>query len=165
MLEQAEIRGPVSRDIVLQIHGLYAEIEPLGRRIGGFGTDGVLLAKQARVAVDQERGTEPELIRTTSPITIRSNGFSSTRSGTIISCSKGARERDRPRRLENVVRTDVRQASRHPVFRDLESRVAAGFSPQPGSLPSKPCSAQQLQHALVRMVGQRPRGPPNRLPG
>src|SRR5258708_38456693 len=88
MLEQAEIRGPVSRDIVLQIHGLYAEIEPLGRRIGGFGTDGVLLAKQARVAVDQERGTEPELIRTTSPITIRSNGFSSTRSGTIISCSK-----------------------------------------------------------------------------
>src|SRR6202171_6366796 len=54
ILEQAEIRGPVSRDIVLQIHGLNAEIEPLGRRIGGLGGDGVFLTKQARVAVDQE---------------------------------------------------------------------------------------------------------------
>jgi len=30
----------------------------------------------------------PELTRMVSPITIRSNGFSSTRSGTIVSCSK-----------------------------------------------------------------------------
>jgi hypothetical protein len=54
--QEALIGGPVTRNVVLQIHGLKAEIETLGRRIGGLGRDGVSLAEYRRIAVDQERG-------------------------------------------------------------------------------------------------------------
>src|SRR5258707_15818021 len=54
--QEALISHPVSRDLVLQIHGLNAEIEPPDRRIGGLGRDGVFFAKDWRIAVDQERG-------------------------------------------------------------------------------------------------------------
>src|SRR6476660_4984795 len=54
--QEALICGPVARNVVLQIHGLNAEIETLGRRIGRLGRDGVSLAEDWRVAVDQERG-------------------------------------------------------------------------------------------------------------
>src|ERR1700712_400201 len=39
--QQALIRGPVSRNIVLQVHDLNAEIETPGRRIGILRRDGV----------------------------------------------------------------------------------------------------------------------------
>ena len=54
--QEALIGGPVTRNVVLQIHGLKAEIETLGRRVGGLGRDGVSLAEYRRIAVDQERG-------------------------------------------------------------------------------------------------------------
>ena len=54
--QEALVSGPVTRNVVLKIHGLKAEIETLGRRVGGLGRDGVPLAQYRRVAVDQERG-------------------------------------------------------------------------------------------------------------
>ena len=52
--QETLIRDPVSRDIVLQIQGLNAEIQPLDRRIGILGCDGVFFAQDRRIAVDQE---------------------------------------------------------------------------------------------------------------
>src|SRR5258708_35094745 len=54
--QEALIGGPVTRNVVLQIHGLKAEMETLGRRVGGLSRDGVSLAQYRRVTVDQERG-------------------------------------------------------------------------------------------------------------
>src|SRR4029079_11742198 len=54
--QEALIGGPVARNVVLQIHGLNAEIETLGRRIRGLGRDGISFAEDWRVAVYQERG-------------------------------------------------------------------------------------------------------------
>src|SRR5665213_2119269 len=54
LLEEARIRSPVSRNVVLQIHHLDAVIEPLDRGSGGLRGHGVLLAEDWRLAVDQE---------------------------------------------------------------------------------------------------------------
>src|SRR3981189_778234 len=56
LLDEAKIRSPIPRNVVLQVHHLNAEIEPLDRRVGGLRRHGVLLAKDRRLAVDQERG-------------------------------------------------------------------------------------------------------------
>src|SRR6266852_6627206 len=56
VVDEAEIRIAVPRNIVFQIHHLNAEIEPLDRGVGGLRGHGILLAKDRRLAVDQERG-------------------------------------------------------------------------------------------------------------
>src|SRR5258708_13057627 len=55
LFDEALIRHPIFRDVVLQVHHLNAIIEPLDRRVGGLRGDRVLLAKDRRLAVDQER--------------------------------------------------------------------------------------------------------------
>src|SRR5450631_2262092 len=56
VLDETEIGSPVSRDVVLQVHHLDAEIEPLDRGVGGLRGHGILFAKDRRLAVDQKRG-------------------------------------------------------------------------------------------------------------
>jgi len=54
LLDEAEICLAVPRHVVLQIHGLDTEIEPLGGRVGGLSRHGVSLAEDRRLAIDQE---------------------------------------------------------------------------------------------------------------
>ena len=53
--QESLIGSLIARNVVFQIHGLNAEIEPLGGRIGGLGVDGVPFAQDRRFAVDQKR--------------------------------------------------------------------------------------------------------------
>src|SRR5258708_4030150 len=100
---------------------------------------------------------------TVSPMTIRSNGFNSTRSGIVVSFSR-VRGHDYPRPFRSVTCRNTQQARHHKIQGTLRPK-AAGVPPPPRVLVSPPDLAGQLRHALVGLVGQGPRGHRGRLGG
>jgi hypothetical protein len=83
-VKQTETGGRVWLPIVLQIHGLDTEISPLRRRVGGLGSDRILVARIGTSPSTRKQGRLAELMITLSPMTMRSNGFSSTLSGIVV---------------------------------------------------------------------------------
>src|SRR6478735_9571931 len=97
----------------------------------------------------------PELTRTVSPITIRSNGFSSTRSGTIIPRSKTCASAPWPATFAK--HRSCKCAADVPPDYTQGYWIDGGGGISPAALIVTPPYrlAEQLQHAPLRLVGQR----------
>jgi hypothetical protein len=83
-VKHAETGGPISLRIVLQVHRLDAEIEPLRRRVDGLSGDRIFLAQDRASPSTRKQVRLAEFMITLSPMTLRSNGFSSTLSGIVV---------------------------------------------------------------------------------
>src|SRR5262249_15672239 len=91
----------------------------------------------------------PELMRTVSPMTIRSNGLSSTRSGTFVSCSTQRASFVAYDAVETWSRESTALALRLDL-RDFLSRWRRGLPRRRDRRLRR--LAEQLQHALLRLV-------------
>src|SRR5258708_14192962 len=100
---------------------------------------------------------------TVSPMTIRSNGFNSTRSGIVVSFSR-VRGHDYPRPFRSVTCRNTQQARHHKIQGTLRPK-AAGVPPPPPLLVSPPNLAEQRQPPLLRPVARCTGGHPTRPAG